>query len=82
MNYTPSGPCVHHREPRGGPSQLTRLRPETTRASLGDAVKRPSGLLGYPAYAIGGYRPDSAVALMINLLCYAGGVRDAEAAGP
>ncbi len=33
-----------------------------------------AGLLGYPAYAIRGYRPDSAVALMTNLLYYAAGV--------
>ena len=41
-----------------------------------------AGLLGYPAYAIRGYRGDIAAAVMTNLLCYAAGVNDAEAAGP
>ncbi len=36
-----------------------------------------TGLLGYPSYAIRGYRPDSAVAIMTNLLWYAAGSRKA-----
>ncbi len=40
------------------------------------------GLLGYPAYAIRGYRPDSAIALMTNLLWYAAGLGDIEVDNP